>query len=84
MLLHIALVDFGRGGEAGAQRMARKLLFPLAFGEIAAHTGGQDRALDQPGYLLIVKSLGANRFALTSDTAEQWAIRDAGKLQPGL
>ena len=25
LLLHVALVDLGRGGEAGAQRMARRI-----------------------------------------------------------
>ena len=37
LLLHVALVDLGRGGEAGAQRMAREFPLPLALGEVAAH-----------------------------------------------
>jgi hypothetical protein len=31
LLLDVALVDLGRGGEAGAQRMAGELLPPLRF-----------------------------------------------------
>src|SRR4051812_33263449 len=64
--------------------MSGKLLSPLALGEIAAHAGGQGRALDQPGHLLIVEPIDADRFTLTSNTAEQGAMRDAGKPQPVL
>lgn len=64
--------------------MPGKLLFPLAFGETAAHTGGQGRALDQPCGLLILEPFGTDRFTLTSNTAEKGAMGNAGKLQPGL
>ncbi len=48
LLLHLALVDLGRGGEAGAQRMPGELFLPLAFGQIAAHPGGHRGSLDEP------------------------------------
>ena len=75
LLLHIALVDLGRGGEAGAQRMAGKLLLAFALGQIAADTGGEGRSLDQPGDLLVSQPIGADRLALAGDAAEQRAMR---------
>ncbi len=84
LLLHIALVDLGRGGEAGAQRMAGKQLSALALRQIAAHAGGQRGALDEPGDLLVVEPIGADCLALPGHPAEQRAVRDAAELQPGL
>ena len=37
MFLHVALIDLGVGGEAGAQRMSGEFSSPLSLGEIAAH-----------------------------------------------
>ncbi len=36
LLLHVAFVDLGRGGEAGPQRMAGKEAATLAFRQVAA------------------------------------------------
>jgi hypothetical protein len=43
--LDIALVDLGKGGKAGAQRMSRKEQFPVVLRQIDANTGGQCRLL---------------------------------------
>ena len=60
LLLHIAFIDFGRGGEAGAQRMAGELLRPLTLAQVAAHAGGERRALDQAsGKVLWEMNLGS-------------------------
>jgi len=39
LLLNVALLDLGRGGEAGAQRMLGKFPLTLAFPEIRARPG---------------------------------------------
>lgn len=53
LFLHIALVDLGRGGKAGAQRVAGKLLLALELCELRPDAGGEGHALDQPGDLLV-------------------------------
>ena len=54
MFLHMTLVDLGRGGKAGAQRMTGKNLAVLGLGQIATHAGGECRLLDEAGDLLVV------------------------------
>ena len=82
LLLHVALVDLGRGGEAGAQRMAREFLLPFAFRQIAADAGGQRGAFDQTGDVPVGQPLGADLAA--DDTPEHRPDRNPRKLQPGL
>ena len=74
LLLHVALVDLGRGGEAGAQRMAGEFLRSLALRQIATHAGCQRGALDEAGNFLVIKPLGANLFALSCYPSEQRAM----------
>ena len=47
LLLDVALVDLGRGGEAGAQRVAGEKGRALGLGQVAAQAGGGGGALDQ-------------------------------------
>src|SRR5208283_6017105 len=82
LLLHIALVDLGRGGEAGAQRMAREFLLPLAFCQIAADAGGHGGVLDQTGDVPVGQPLGADFTA--DDPPEHRPDRNPRKLQPRL
>ena len=60
LLLHIALVDLGRGGEAGAQRMPGELPFPLSLGQVAAHAGGERGVFDQSGDVFVGQPLGVD------------------------
>ena len=82
LLLHIALVDLGRGGEAGAQRMAGEFFLPLALGEVAAHPGGKRGVLDQTGDVPVGQPLGADLAA--ADATEHRPDRDPRKFEPGL
>ena len=81
--LDVALIDLGRCGEAGPQRMSGELLAPFAFGEIAADTGGERGALDQPSDMPVGQPVGAGFFAATCDPAEQRSVGDARELEPG-
>ncbi len=48
----MALIDLGRGGEAGAQGVTGELFFPFALGEVPTHPGGERRTLGRvPGLL---------------------------------
>lgn len=47
-VLHVALVDFGRGGQAGAQRMTGEFGCPHAFAEVAMQARGKDRGDSSP------------------------------------
>ena len=69
LLLDVALIDLGRGGEAGAQRMSGEFLAPLAFGEIAADAGGKRGALDQPGDVPVGQPVGAGLLAARARSA---------------
>jgi hypothetical protein len=40
LLLYVALVDFGRGGKTGAQRVTREFESAFDLGQIAANTSG--------------------------------------------
>ena len=70
LLLHIALVDFGRGGGAGAQRMPGKFLLPLSLGKIAAHAGGECRSLDQPGNMFVGHAIDTDGVAIANHSPE--------------
>jgi integrase len=52
--LHVALVDFGGGGEAGAQGVAGKFVRPFAFGEVGADASGWVEILNK-GMLITVR-----------------------------
>jgi Replication protein C C-terminal region len=84
LLLHVALVDLGRGGEAGAQRMPGELSFALAFGQIAAHAGGERGAFDQSGNVFVGQALGADALAVGEDPSKQRPLRDPPEFEPGL
>lgn len=84
LLLDVALVDLGRGGEAGAQRMPGELRLPLALRQIGPDAGGQGRAFDQPRDLLIAEPIGSDLLALASHAPEQRAVADPRQLQPDL
>ena len=51
LLLDMPIVDLGRGGEAGAQGMAREQVAAHGIGQV----GGPGGALDQAGHLSSVK-----------------------------
>jgi hypothetical protein len=40
LLLYVALVNFGRGGKTGAQRVTREFESAFDLGQSAANTGG--------------------------------------------
>src|SRR5271170_1572856 len=84
LLLDVALVDLGRGGEAGAQRMPGELSFALAFGEIAAYAGGERGAFDQSGNVFVGQALGADALAVGEDPPEQRPLRDPPEFHPRL
>lgn len=83
-LLHMALVDLGRGGEAGAQGVARKFLRPLALGKIAANLGRHGRLLDEAGDLLVWETIWSNVLAFAGDPAKERAVGQLCELDPGL
>ena len=64
--------------------MSREQLAALALGQIAADAGRQRGALDEARDLLVVEPLCANGLSLTRHTAEQRAVGNTRKLQPGL
>ena len=57
LFLHITLVDFGRGGKAGPQRVPGKQGCPFGFRKIAPHAGRQRRLLDEARHLLVVEPI---------------------------
>ena len=76
LLLHIALVDLGRGGEAGAQRMAGEFPLPFGFGKVGADAGGKRGALDQAGDMLVGEPVGADLAApAMRRNSGPWAMR---------
>ena len=77
LLLHVAFVDLGRGGQAGAQRMARELPRPFCFGEVAAHAGGKSGLLDEAGDMFVAQCIGADRLA--DDAAKDRPAVDPGE-----
>ena len=82
LLLHIAFVDLGGGGKAGAQRMAREFFLPLALAEVAAHAGRERGMFDQPRDVPVGQAVGADFSA--NHPPEQRPDRNPPKLQPGL
>ena len=83
LFLDITLVDLGRGGEAGAQRMAGKQLYPFGLGQLAANAGGKNGLLDEAGDLLVLQPFGTDGLALAGDAAEQGAMADPAEFQSG-
>ena len=67
MLLDVRLLDLGRGGEAGAQRVAAEREASLALGKVAAQACGERAFLDQPDDVLVGQSLPRNPAVLASD-----------------
>lgn len=57
LLQDVTLIDLGRRGEAGAQRVTGKFLAPLGLRKIAAHAGGTRRLLDEACHLLTVQTV---------------------------
>lgn len=84
LLLDVALVDLGRGGEAGAQRVAGEQGRALGLGQVAAQAGGGGGALDQAGDLAVVEPHRPDRAALAGDAAKERPLADAREAQPGL
>ena len=71
MLLNVGLLDLGRGGEAGAQRMAAEREPPLALAKVAAKAGGQGACLDEPHDVLVGQPLPRDPAVLASDWTEE-------------
>ena len=69
LLLYIALVDLGRGGEASGSEWPENF-WPRSPSSVAAHAGSNRRALDQSRHLLVVQSLGADSLALAGDASK--------------
>ena len=82
LLLDIALVDFCRAGETGAQRMAGELRQAVFLGQIRPDARVQDRALDQPGDMLVVQSRFQCAFAIPRGADEDWTEVDLCEVQP--
>ena len=53
LFLDVALIDFGRGCKAGAQRMTGEQFYPFGLGQLAANAGGKNGLLDEAGNLLV-------------------------------
>ena len=82
VLLDVAFVNLGRRRQAGAQRVAGKLLLPVAFGQIAANACGDRQALDEARDVAVVETFGSD---LAPDyRPEQGSTRDPREFQPGL
>ena len=84
MFLHMTLVDFSGGGEAGTQRMAGKQRPAPGFRQITAHPGRQRRPLDEAGHLLVVQSFWPDIFSFSGYAAEEGAFGKPGEFYPGL
>lgn len=84
LLLHVALVDLGRRGQAGTQRVARELFSAFDLGEVGAHAGSRGRLLDEARHFLIEQPVRADILALAGDPSEERTVRDPCKVQPGL
>lgn len=67
LLLYVTFVDFGRGRETCAQRMAREFVGPLGFVDVASNAGRKCRLLDQTDDRAVIQLIRADLFALTSD-----------------
>ena len=78
LLLHIALLDFGRRGQPGAQRMTGEEGAALAFAKIGPHAGGEDRRFDQTGDMTIIQAFAADAAA-AGDGAKHGTMRDAAE-----
>src|SRR5690606_14658351 len=63
LLLHIALVAFGRGGKACAERMAGEKIAPFACGHISTQPGCERCTLDETGNRLVVEPVRADLLA---------------------
>ena len=82
MLLDVGLLDLGRGGEAGAERMAAERQPPLALGQVAAQAGGEGAFLDETDDVLVGQPRPRNPAVLPSDRPEQGTMADAAEPHP--
>lgn len=84
LLLHVTLLDVGRRGKSGAQRLAREQQRPLPFREIGGDAGGDRHLLDQAGDVLVGEPFDVDGLVVLEDAAEQGSTCDAAKADPAL
>src|ERR1700722_9720539 len=84
MLLDMGLLDLGRGGQAGAQRMTAEGDPPLALRQVPAQAGGERARLHQADDMLVREPLRSDAAVLARHGAEQGAAGDPPEPQPGL
>ena len=84
MLLDVGLLDLGRGGQAGAQRMAAEGKPALALGQIAAQARGERACLYQADDVLVRQAFGSDAAVLTRYGPEERPAGDPPEPQPGL
>lgn len=84
LLLHVTLLDVGRRGKSGAQRVAREQQRPLPFREIGGDAGGDRHLLDQAGDVLVGEPFDVDGLVVLEDAAEQGSTCDAAKADPAL
>ena len=82
MLLDVALIDFGRARETGAQGMAGKQRQALFFGQFGSDAGVEDRALDQSCDMFVVQACFRCALAIPRGADEDRAEVDLCKVQP--
>jgi|UPI0006479C6F hypothetical protein len=82
LLLHMTLIDFGRGGQTGAQRMTGEFGRPLVFAEVTMQAGGKGCGLDEAGDRVVIGAVRSNAFAASGDTAEERPLGELG--EPGV
>jgi len=74
--LDLILAGIGGRGETHAQRVARKSLLSVSFGEIPTHAGGKRGAFDKAHDVIIVEAVGAGLLAVLCHPVEQRPVRD--------
>src|SRR3984957_160991 len=84
MLLDMGLLDRGRGGQAGAQRMATEGDPPLALRQVPAQAGGERAGLHQADDMLVREPLRSDATVLARHGPKQGAAGNQPEPQPGL
>ena len=80
----MGFLDLGRGGEAGAQRVAAEREAPLALGKVATKAGGERACLDEADDMLVGQPRPGNPAVLTRHWPEERTMADLAEPQPSL